>query len=80
MSDFEAWWENYGQPYEAAVIEQGGTPWTASIEERQKLWARRYERPAPPIGLTNDLDAIRGTARSGEPVASAICDGLAGAA
>lgn len=59
MSDFETWWETYGQPYEAAMIEAGSTPWTASLAERQKLWVRRYQRPAPPDGLTNDLAVIR---------------------
>ena len=45
---FESWWEQYGQHYEAAVIEGGGTPWTTDMEERRALWARRYERPTAP--------------------------------
>lgn len=60
--EFEIWWETYGQPYEAAVIEAGGTPWTADMDERRALWGRRYERPAPPADLTNDLRQIRGAA------------------
>lgn len=80
MSDFETWWETYGQPYEAVVIEKGGTPWTTSIEERQELWARRYQRPEPPAGLTNDLREIRGGRRRDEHIAPAVSDGLAGAA
>lgn len=56
---FQTWWTTYGQPYEAAVIANGGTPWTTSIEERRAFWMRRYTRPAPPQGLFTDLADIR---------------------
>jgi hypothetical protein len=42
---FEEWWERFGQPYEAAVIEQGGQPWTTDMDERRELFKRRYRRP-----------------------------------
>jgi hypothetical protein len=48
MTDFETWWERSGQPYEAAVVERGGTPWTTDLEERRALWHRRYRQPKPP--------------------------------
>lgn len=41
---FLAWWEKYGKPYEAAVLEAGGTPWTTDMNERKALWMRRYQR------------------------------------
>jgi hypothetical protein len=59
---FDDWWETFGQPYEAAVIERGGTPWTTDTAERRELWGRRHQRPAPPADLTNNLDQIRGKA------------------
>lgn len=40
------WWTKYGEPYQVAVIEAGGTPWTADPDERRRVWFRRYERPA----------------------------------
>jgi hypothetical protein len=27
VESFAEWWERHGQPYEAAVIAGGGTPW-----------------------------------------------------
>lgn len=63
---FESWWETSGQPYEAAVLERGGTPWTDSIEDRRDLWNRRYTRPHPPAQphLTDDITRIRGEHRA----------------
>lgn len=57
---FEEWWETYGSKYQAAVIERGGTPWTADLAERRALWQRRHNRPSPPLGLSNDPAVIRG--------------------
>lgn len=51
---FQTWWDTYGQPYEAAVIANGGTPWTADLDERREVWMRRYSRPEPPDGLLID--------------------------
>lgn len=51
---FQSWWETHGQPYQDAVLERGGTPWTLDIDERRDLWMRRYTRPAPPEGLRID--------------------------
>ncbi|MCK5753761.1 MAG: hypothetical protein KAH46_13780, partial [Mycobacterium sp.] len=59
---FDAWWKRYGQPYETAVIDNDGTPWTRDLDERRQLWERRYQRPVPPQGLSNNLTEIRGTA------------------
>jgi hypothetical protein len=56
---FEDWWLTYGEPYEAAVIERGGTPWTTDLDERRVLWGRRFTRPNPPQGLLTDLEDIR---------------------
>jgi hypothetical protein len=44
---FEEWWQKSGQPYEAAVIEAGGTPWTTDMDERRALWQRRYKTHTP---------------------------------
>jgi hypothetical protein len=59
MPDFEKWWATYGQPYEAAVIERGGTPSTTDLDERRALWARLYIRPSPPVGLFTTMKEIR---------------------
>jgi hypothetical protein len=48
---FQAWFDNY-QHYIDAVIEGGGTP--RPVEEIRETWFRRYTRPDPPVGLTND--------------------------
>ncbi len=48
-AEFQAWWTRFGQPYEAAVIENGGQPWTTDINERRRLWARRYRKPQSPV-------------------------------
>jgi hypothetical protein len=45
---FDNWWSKLGEPYQAAVIEHGDTPWTADLDERRELFLRRYERPAAP--------------------------------
>lgn len=47
-STFETWWERAGKPYEAAVIEQGGTPWVADPEQRKGIAKR--------LGLPIDAD------------------------
>jgi hypothetical protein len=51
---FLFWWLKYGEPYQAAVIAANGdTPWTTDLDERRELFARRYERPEPPKGLSS---------------------------
>lgn len=47
---FTAWWEKHGQPYEAAVIERGGTPWPLDPVKR----AATAER----LGLPDDTDPM----------------------
>ncbi|MGJ6125972.1 hypothetical protein QN239_25685 [Mycolicibacterium sp. Y3] len=37
--DFDSWWERFGQPYEAAVIAKGGTPWVNDPVKRPKIAA-----------------------------------------
>lgn len=58
---FDEWWEHYGAPYEAAVLEAGSVPWPLDeaklsalgldgmepMQARRALWDRRYQRPAP---------------------------------
>lgn len=56
--DFEVWWGRFGKPYETAVLENGGTPWTIDADERRALWEQRYQRPEPPAGLYTDPRAI----------------------
>lgn len=31
---FDEWWDRFGQPYEATVIANGGTPWPLDTEKR----------------------------------------------
>lgn len=60
LEHFEHWWNKYGQPYEAAVIAAGETPWTTDVEKRREVFLRRYIRPDPPaLNLTTDLHQIR---------------------
>lgn len=47
---FESWWEQYGQPYEAAVLEAGGTPWPLDPAKRA--------RTAAVLGLPEDTDPM----------------------
>lgn len=55
MTDaFESWWDRFGQPYEAAVIEQGGVPWVSDPDKRQVM-AARLGLPAD----TPDMDLRR---------------------
>jgi hypothetical protein len=49
---FQAWLVRYGEPYAAAVIEAGDKPWFDTVDDRRKLFMRRYTRPAPPVGLS----------------------------
>lgn len=49
---FEHWWAKYGEPYQAAVIANGDTPWTADVDERRELFMRRYLNPEAPKGLS----------------------------
>jgi hypothetical protein len=51
---YESWMAQYGDPYVAAVVAGGGTPWFNSDEERRQLFMRRYKRPAPPEGMTTN--------------------------
>lgn len=47
--------------YNAAIAAAGDEPWHGGdIDTRRELWMRRYQKPAPPVGLTNDLSVIRG--------------------
>jgi hypothetical protein len=57
---WQHWWLKFGQPYQTAVIDGGGQPWTADIDERKALFMRRYTRPAAPGGLA--IPDIRGAA------------------
>jgi hypothetical protein len=41
---FQHWWAKYGEPYQAAVIANGDTPFTADLDERRELFFRRYKR------------------------------------
>jgi hypothetical protein len=41
---WQRWWEKHGEPYQAAVIEAGGIPWTTDVEERKALWMKRYDK------------------------------------
>jgi hypothetical protein len=47
---FAEWWELHGQPYEAAVIVNGGTPWPLDPVKRGAI-ARR-------LGLPEDTDPM----------------------
>lgn len=47
---FESWWEQCGQPYEAAVLEAGGTPWPDDPVKRQAVAGR--------LGLPADTPAM----------------------
>jgi hypothetical protein len=49
---FLFWWAKYGEPYQAAVIANGDTEWTAHLDERRELFMRRYQRPEAPEGLS----------------------------
>ncbi|PQE02564.1 hypothetical protein CYL16_03310 [Mycobacterium sp. EPG1] len=51
---FDQWWDESGQHWAAAVVENGGTLWTDSMDERRELFDRRYIRPAPPAGMFRD--------------------------
>ncbi|MCV7150683.1 hypothetical protein [Mycolicibacterium pyrenivorans] len=42
---FEEWFEKCGKPYEAAVVANGGTPWTEDPEKRAAT-AQRLGLPA----------------------------------
>lgn len=48
---FETWWEQSGQHWAAAVLENDGTLWTDSMDERRALFGRRHQRPEPPQGM-----------------------------
>ena len=54
------------EAYNAAIIERGDVPkepWHGGdIEVQRELFMRRYDRPAPPDGLSNSLNEIRGAA------------------
>jgi hypothetical protein len=61
LDHFDQWWAKAGDPYQAAVIEAGGIPWTTDVDERRALWARRYQRPDPPAAIPlRTLAEIRG--------------------
>ncbi|VEG58146.1 Uncharacterised protein [Mycolicibacterium aurum] len=49
---FETWWEESGQHWAAAVVENGGTLWTDDIDERRELFDRRHQRPEAPTTPT----------------------------
>jgi hypothetical protein len=52
VDHWEHWWLKFGEPYQAAVIANGDTPWTTDLDERAELFARRYSRPQAPKGLS----------------------------
>lgn len=47
---FAQWFAKYGQPYEAAVIAGGGTPWPMDSEKRAAVAER--------LGLPVDTDPM----------------------
>lgn len=47
---FAGWWEKHGQPYEAAVIAGGGTPWPLDPDKRAAT--------AEILGLAEDTDPM----------------------
>ncbi|KLI04074.1 MULTISPECIES: hypothetical protein [Mycolicibacterium] len=47
---FADWWQLCGQPYEAAVIANGGTPWVEDPEKRAAT--------AESLGLPADTDPM----------------------
>jgi hypothetical protein len=59
---FEEWWEMHGSAYEAAVIENGGTPWPLDPEKRGVI-ADRLELPddTDPMELRRALWERRNT-------------------
>lgn len=65
-ADAEAAFQRYIEStvaYNAKIVADGDEPWhEGDLEARRELFMRRYSRPAPPIGLTNDLRQIRGAA------------------
>jgi hypothetical protein len=44
---FQERWDTYGQPYEAAVIANGGTPWTAAESDPVRGAVRHSEGLLP---------------------------------
>jgi hypothetical protein len=47
---FEEWFEKHGQPYEAAVIANGGKPWPLDAEKRAAAAAK--------LGLPHDTEPM----------------------
>jgi hypothetical protein len=39
---YQAWLAKHGEPYAAAVIAAGDTPWWSSEDERRERFMRRY--------------------------------------
>lgn len=53
---FEAWWERHGKPYEAAVVANGDTPWSADPEKRAAIAKRLgLSESTPPMELRRAL-------------------------
>jgi hypothetical protein len=50
MLSFEEWFSKYGQPYEAQVIANGGTPWPMDAQKRTDVAER--------LGLPEDTDLM----------------------
>jgi hypothetical protein len=48
--DFDTWWHESGQHWEAACIEAGGTPWVLDPEKRTATAER--------LGLPEDTDPM----------------------
>lgn len=60
-ADGDLAWFAKGDPRHAAVAAKLGQPEdTTELDLRRSLFMRRYERPAPPQGLTLDINRIRG--------------------
>jgi hypothetical protein len=55
---FEHWWAKQ-EVYRAAVLANGGTPWTQDVEEARILFSQRYLQPEPPADLS--VPDVRGT-------------------
>jgi hypothetical protein len=64
--NFQDWWETHGQPYEAAVIEAGGIPWTQDQEKLAELRQRGLPVDATEMQARQWLFARRYPARDWE--------------
>lgn len=73
-------WRERHDAYLSAVADNGGVPWTHDEDERRDLFFRRYQRPAPPQGLSNNLTEIRREPVTTRPPAAPGADEIRGTA